>query len=323
MLANTIGRIGCRLTGLLLVGLGVLMLTIPATVQAEDCFAHSLLGLGCRGPKIGRNIDPLNPEVGMCEYDYNLAPCEYFPYCNNEYNETNACGYCVEGFSNPCLTEAPNLIWVDHCTESERQQHCPGETLCTKRNFANLCGLSPPYACPSLNVLKGTDCGGAYSRDAWYICGSDLWAKRYVHGQVGKSYMLSCDPPAPPVCTFNGQTKDILGPGPSAPGTPEPIAPNNPGKCGAAPAGETAACIAGDNAWRDECFAGLEIQDADGDGKVYPWDCDETDGTKYPGAPEVCGNGLDDNCNGLVDTCVCQARSIHPHRTVGVARRSV
>ncbi len=30
-------------------------------------------------------------------------------------------------------------------------------------------------------------------------------------------------------------------------------------------------------------------------------DCDDTRNTVYPGAPEICGNGIDDNCNGQTD----------------------
>ncbi len=40
--------------------------------------------------------------------------------------------------------------------------------------------------------------------------------------------------------------------------------------------------------------------DFDGDGYFSPEDCDDTDPSVYPGAPELC-DGKDNNCNGLID----------------------
>ena len=41
--------------------------------------------------------------------------------------------------------------------------------------------------------------------------------------------------------------------------------------------------------------------DADGDGVTWCFDCDDASPASYPGAAEVCGDGIDQNCNGLVD----------------------
>jgi len=40
--------------------------------------------------------------------------------------------------------------------------------------------------------------------------------------------------------------------------------------------------------------------DADGDGVSPPADCDDTEASVFPGAPEIC-NALDDNCDGRID----------------------
>lgn len=47
---------------------------------------------------------------------------------------------------------------------------------------------------------------------------------------------------------------------------------------------------------------GLSIDDADGDGtSIADGDCNDTDATIYPGAVEVVGNSIDDDCNGWAD----------------------
>jgi hypothetical protein len=56
-----------------------------------------------------------------------------------------------------------------------------------------------------------------------------------------------------------------------------------------------------------QSFVGCERGDpasaTDGDGDGVPWcnDCDDGNPSVHPGAAEVCGNKIDDNCNGIVD----------------------
>jgi len=62
----------------------------------------------------------------------------------------------------------------------------------------------------------------------------------------------------------------------------------------------------------DDCSADFTVRppywcdDADGDGYLDEacggTDCDDTDPAVYPGAEEVCTGGVDDDCDGLVDT---------------------
>jgi len=49
------------------------------------------------------------------------------------------------------------------------------------------------------------------------------------------------------------------------------------------------------------CERGQGGADADGDGVPWCNDCNDDDASVRPGAAEVCGNGVDDDCNGLVD----------------------
>jgi hypothetical protein len=44
-----------------------------------------------------------------------------------------------------------------------------------------------------------------------------------------------------------------------------------------------------------------DVTDADGDGAPWCNDCDDANAGAHPGAAEICGNGIDDDCNGFVD----------------------
>ena len=57
----------------------------------------------------------------------------------------------------------------------------------------------------------------------------------------------------------------------------------------------------------DDTDAGLDPADVDGDGVTScDDDCDDADAYSYPGAPELCGYGIDNDCDGDVDEgCVC------------------
>ena len=70
-----------------------------------------------------------------------------------------------------------------------------------------------------------------------------------------------------------------------------------------------------DNGIDDDCDGLVDeledcCKDLDGDGYGDPaspaclfpqWDCDDADSDVYPGADEICDNGIDDDCDGLVD----------------------
>ncbi|NNE26945.1 MAG: hypothetical protein HKN09_08895, partial [Saprospiraceae bacterium] len=50
------------------------------------------------------------------------------------------------------------------------------------------------------------------------------------------------------------------------------------------------------------CGPGLPGTDNDGDGWIDECDCDDNDPNVNPAMSEVCGNGIDDDCDGVVDT---------------------
>lgn len=61
----------------------------------------------------------------------------------------------------------------------------------------------------------------------------------------------------------------------------------------------------------------VQLIDADGDGYVASLnecvpggDCDDSDPEVYPGAEEICGNGIDDNCDGQIDENCCDTEDI-------------
>ena len=68
----------------------------------------------------------------------------------------------------------------------------------------------------------------------------------------------------------------------------------------------------GDGAGESEDTA--EVTDLDGDGFPQPTDCDDTDAAIHPDATELCGDGVDRDCDGLAgcadddcsETFVCQ-----------------
>ena len=54
--------------------------------------------------------------------------------------------------------------------------------------------------------------------------------------------------------------------------------------------------------WVDEDSGSADpFEDADRDGYAGEDDCNDADASAYPGAPEVCDDGIDNDCDGRVD----------------------
>jgi hypothetical protein len=75
--------------------------------------------------------------------------------------------------------------------------------------------------------------------------------------------------------------------------------------------------------WRRDAVRGaldclVNRVDPDGDGFYCDQDCGPDDPATYPGAPDLCGDGLDQDCNGRPDDGLdcpdCQERWLGPHR---------
>src|SRR5690606_41088735 len=67
-------------------------------------------------------------------------------------------------------------------------------------------------------------------------------------------------------------------------------------------------CDPGETCVDGRCLSGQS--DLDGDGFVRAEDCNDLDGSVFPGAPEIC-NGGDDNCNGAIDRKSTRLNSSH------------
>jgi len=85
--------------------------------------------------------------------------------------------------------------------------------------------------------------------------------------------------------------------------------------------GATESCNGSD----DDCDGSVDNGfDVDGDGVTtcaQPPDCDDSDASAYPGAKEVCNDGVDNDCDGVVDSCPssgCGCASARGNRAGGL-----
>ncbi|MBW2701237.1 MAG: hypothetical protein JRF33_10495 [Deltaproteobacteria bacterium] len=241
------------------------------TTDEADCGCIPGDRIACYAGPLGTDGHaPCHPGVATCQTDRTFGPClgEQLPHeteeiscngidddCDGEVDEnlTNRCGDCSP--ANDQLVEICANGIDDNCDGSvDENCDCDPQCLCT----ANECICRPPTDQPCYSGPPST-LGFGVCRGGIHDC---------VEQGDGSYSWTTC-------------VGEVL------PGTE---------------------CITGPNGIDDDCdgFTDEGCLDDDGDGVSPPADCNDGDRNIYPGADEVC-NTLDDNCNGIVDEGVSNA----------------
>ncbi|MFZ5563026.1 MAG: MopE-related protein [Thermodesulfobacteriota bacterium] len=182
----------------------------------------------------------------------------------------------------------------------------------------------------------GTDLGGNIDSDPLFVDSPDPAsapaAAGDVHLQAGSPCIDAGTATGAPATDVDGNTRDALpdigadewvldtdgdGEPDETDGCPYDASKIDPGVCGCGvPDTDTdgdgvADCNDGcpddpDKTDPGVCGCGVPETDADGDGYYACEDCDDTNAGVYPGAEEICDDGMDNNCDGFVDEeCEC------------------
>lgn len=210
---------------------------------------------------------------------------------------------------------------IDNCGDEVCQRACFGDgSVEAQRTYGELmvcieeaCG-ELAASVPAFNACAYTQCG-----DVWAACvppdGCDLvggdcaqgtacaperWPATYCEPTEGLVRGQPCDPTL--VQCADGSLCVDFGDG---------------HRCQPA-CHDTEDCFSDDDVCRPVSDVSVDIgvcgcPDADEDGACEPVDCDDLDGERSPDFQEICGNGIDDDCDGVVDDgCVAPGPEPEP-----------
>ena len=272
----------------------------------ENCAA---CGDACSYPHAQATCNSGVCQMGACESGYD--DCNHSPAdgCEADLSSSETCGSCAVRCQQPffcsggvCTDKCPTgqLPCGGKCIDvTSDPQNCGGCGLVCSLSHAKTtcsnsicvivacdaqwgdCNNQPADGCEAQlgTVQNCSRCGDACS-----------FANAQATCSQGVCQMLSCHP-------GYGDCDAT-----AANGCESPL--NTSAHCGSC----TVSCPAGQSCIQGRCQDYCEDSDGDGHGKTSCGgdDCNDNDRSVYPGAREICGDSLDQDCDGKDTTCPCQ-----------------
>jgi len=280
---------------------------------AETCVANS-----CQ-PGTALDCDDDNP----CTDD----SCDPVSGCDNTADDTNTCSDndpCTVGdscVSGGCVPGSNTLTCEDHedCTDDEcvagtgcvytpdDNNTCDDGDPCTTGDYCSSGACQPGSG--TLNCDDGNDCtdddcvsgtGCVYTPDDTNTCDDQNLCTSGDYCENGNCVAgttMACDDENP--CTDND----------CDPASGCVNTPNDSNSCN-----DGNECTENDRCFDGNCVGDIRDQDADtyGDEICGGDDCDDNDATINPGAPEVCGDTIDNDCDELTDEGCSGCSTVNP-----------